>query len=787
MTPRWRYNRNIHMEYGDTKESKNFSNKEILDTKEQTQASTENLRSTTIDSSITSIDTRSSLTVQQVWLEHERDIHTFDWFLPIIDKLLQEIEDTRSWTSKKWLSKAWQRTMEEAKAKLKQYEKQLKGKRRALLKQKNVQIRDYDIANVRNIWDQINKIREDIGMWQWGEYSSIASYLCNSPENIRKAKKYQGDSLEFNQRVEQELKNAAIQNIFLRQSINAKDFYRRIAEWRYDEADYQLYITNSSILASSFQRCGITIPTNPTTSTWSQTWWNKPSSYESWNNWQTRTWNWWRRETTSQTTSTSVDYSNTDWWETFQKWWIAWLFDKLLTNCSNMTQWQKWAWKTLWILGIVWWVIYWQYKFYTSEKIWLWTKIWLTVLPVFATQFLTWKDPITLFAELLTWWFSMSEIKNKYGNALWWLSSSWSETAKATVPAVQAAMVFNSEATAGDAQRMTQSFKADNRNRTTFYQQSCTKIQREYWSMAVESFRATFSENFDEKKWNEWLSSFWVTSWTGNREPIYSLADNAYTNQTLLEKYLEENHLKITENPTKKAELNNFIQRKNTQNELISNNDLKSHTDWFIPVQQPQQETNPQSPTQTTNNPQAPEQQRSQEIEVTQETLKYSVNKWLSKIFKHFRSKYWKKINYIKVNEKHIPTYLPWITSDILSRSIKKNWNSVTIDISDSNIKTIYDNAVEKLAQSQGGLLNTFWTLSKEIREHKRDNIKAFRQKWQMSDYNERKNNVTDIIKILFEDIARDLESQWWNIKITRNWQDFNNIADAISAQQILN
>ena len=235
-----------------------------------------------------------------------------------------------------------------------------------------------------------------------------------------------------------------------------------------------------------------------------------------------------------------------------------------------MTQGQKGTWKTLWVLGIVGWVLYGQYKFYTSRKIWWWRKIWATIAPIFATQFVTWKDPITLFSELLTWWLSMNEIKNKYGNAVWWLSSSWSETSKATVPAVQSTMVFNSGATAGDAQKMTQSFKADNRNRTTFYQQSCTKIQREYWSMAVESFKATFSENFDEKKWNDRLSSFWVTSWTYNKEPIYSLADNAYTNQTLIEKFLEENNLKITEeDPTKKAELNNFLQRKKTQNELI--------------------------------------------------------------------------------------------------------------------------------------------------------------------------------------------------------------------------
>ena len=44
--------------------------------------------------------------------------------------------------------------------------------------------------------------------------------------------------------------------------------------------------------------------------------------------------------------------------------------------------------------------------------------------------------------------------------------------------------------------------------------------------------------------------------------------------------------------------------------------------------------------------------------------------------------------------------------------------------MSDNNIKYVYNNAVEKLAQSQTSILNTFNTLSKRIRNHKWDNIK---------------------------------------------------------------
>ena len=200
-----------------------------------------------------------------------------------------------------------------------------------------------------------------------------------------------------------------------------------------------------------------------------------------------------------------IDYGNMDWWDAFQKWWISGILDKVLTNCSNMKSWQVDTRKTLWILGIVGWVIYGQYKFYTSKNIWWWTKIWLTVLPVFASQFLTWEDPITLFHKLLTGGLSMNELKNKFGNAVWWLWTSWSECAETTVPAMQSMMVFNSWATAGNVHQMTQTFREDNSNRENFYRQSCNKIHQEYGQQSLECFQATFWNNFDEEKRNNRL------------------------------------------------------------------------------------------------------------------------------------------------------------------------------------------------------------------------------------------------------------------------------------------
>ncbi len=733
----------------------NFSNT-WRQTIEQTQAWIDNLRQSTIDSSISNVWIKSDLTIQQREIEYERDIHTLVWFLSVADKLLEEIEDTKSWLSKKWLSKAWKKTIDEAKTKLSQYEKQLKAKRKALVKQGRAEIYENDVAHLRNLREQVNKVRQDIWMWQWWDFASTASYLYNSPEIARTSNRHQADNLEFEQKLQTEVKDWAILHIFNWVEHKANEFYRRIAEWRYSRADYELFITNSSTLTPSFQRCGISIPTRPIQSSW-------------------------RVERVSWTTRRSVDYSNMNWKETLEKWWVAGVLDKLLSNCSNMTPWQRDTRKTLWVLGILGWVLYGQYKFYTSKNIWRKTKIWLTILPIFGSQFLTWEDPITLFKKLMTGWLSIDELKNKFGNAIWWLSASWSEAAETTVPAMQSMMIFNSWATAGDVQQMTRTFRTDNNNRKNFYQQSCDKMQREWWALATESFQAIFSEDFDEEKRKNWLASFWITWSTSNSETVHNLAENANTNKVILERFLSDNNLKITTDPAKKAELDAYVQWKNEKNESIEVNDLKAHTDRFMP-------NNPdnQNPTQPSNNPQNPEQQNNQNIEITNNTLKISVEKWLSKLFKHFRWIYWNKIKYIKVTEKHIPEYSPWITSDILSRSIQKSWNSITIDISDNNLKNVYDNAVEKLASWQG-LLNVIsaWTVSKEIRNHKWNKIKSLKQAWDINYYNERKSNITSIVKILYEDITKDIQSKWWDIRITRNWQEFNSINDAISSVQI--
>ena len=778
----------------------NFSNKEK--TIKETQEWADNLMWSTIDSSISTIWVKSNLATQEKEIRYEKDIHTLIWFLSAIDNLIDEVKDTRKWLSKKWLSKAWKRWIEEAKVKLKQYENQLNAKKNGLLNQAGREISDDEIFELKKIWNNLNEVRKDIGMSQRWYHENTASYLYNSPEIARKSNKHQADNLEFEQKLQTELSNWAIRNIFNRTTRNANEFYRKIAEWRYVRADYEFFMRNASVLAPSFQRCGITIPTRPIQHIWN--WSNIENSWErvvyNWGK------NWLGVERVQRIPRKSIDYSNMDRWETFEKWWVAGILDKLLTSCSNMTPWQKDTWKTLWVLGIVGWVLYGQYRFYTSKNIWLKTKIWLTVLPIFGSHFLTWKGPIRLFKELMTGWLSIDELKNKFGNAVWWLSASWSEAAETTVPAMQSMMIFNSWATAGDVQQMTQTFINDksNNNRRNFYQQSCDKIQREWWASATESFKAIFSENFDEEKWEKWLASSWITQSTNNKETIHNLAENAYTNKVFLEKYLSDNNLKITTDTTQKAEFEKYIQWKNETRESIEIDDLKAHTDRFMPIDNgntnqqnnntqsnensDQQSNNTQSnenSDQQNNNQQAPEEENNQNIELKNEILKVPVEKWLSTIFYYFKSEYWTIVSKAWIKQSSIPKYSPWITADIISKICKPNWNEVTLDLSDNNIKQVYDNFINKFAN------NHSWLVKKTIRNYDRVWLKSKLSKrglkWEIKKYNKRKNNFSIIFDSLFKEIIPVIESQWWRIKIISNWQAFNNVNDAIKSLKILN
>jgi hypothetical protein len=82
-------------------------------------------------------------------------------------------------------------------------------------------------------------------------------------------------------------------------------------------------------------------------------------------------------------------------------------------------------------------------------------------------------------------------------------------------------MIFNSSTKVRNIAEMTQKFEDNNDNRKAFYEKSCNKLQKEYGQQAMECFQATFSDQFDKEKWENWLASFGVTETTAQNESIY--------------------------------------------------------------------------------------------------------------------------------------------------------------------------------------------------------------------------------------------------------------------------
>ena len=64
---------------------------------EQTHEWINNLRQSAIDSHISTAWIRSDLMLQQTWLQYENDLHSFEWFSTTLNRLLEEIKNTRKW------------------------------------------------------------------------------------------------------------------------------------------------------------------------------------------------------------------------------------------------------------------------------------------------------------------------------------------------------------------------------------------------------------------------------------------------------------------------------------------------------------------------------------------------------------------------------------------------------------------------------------------------------------------------------------------------------------------
>lgn len=496
----------------------------------------------------------------------QMDIYTPKWYIAVLNKLLEEIEDTKIGISKKWLPKSGKETMKLAKTKLKQYKDKIEDKKskleKAIKKWSTPQIYETDIQQVMNLKSDIDKVRKSVSLWQRWELSNLWSFLYNSPEIAKKSNKQQAKNLEFNQDFQEELKQWAILNIFNWNIQKANEFFRRIAEWEYTQAEYQLYIKHSAILNPCCRKYGINIPVDPRLQS-----------------------NWWIIETTQWNPKSSVDYRNVDRWEAFQQWWLAWIVDKALSNCNNLTPWQRNTWKSIAVLWGYAAGIFGLFKFFTNKKMWFWSKAWITAAAILWSEIATWENPISLFQKLMTWGFSKDELESRFWNAFWdavsWIWNSWIECSNTLAPAMYSMMIFNPTTTVWEIRTMTSSFKEPNVWKE-FREEAIRKLKGKYWIKSAESFSATFSENFDEQKRKNRLASFWVTDSTKNDTNIYEVANNASMNELVIESFRSKYWVKETDNEVKKKEFQKYINDLKTNNQALDITVLEGHKDdWF--------------------------------------------------------------------------------------------------------------------------------------------------------------------------------------------------------------
>ena len=525
----------------------------------QAREETETLRGTTIDTTLQSTATRSDIAIARAEFMRNLELGSLDWYLSACNELLTQIDEAIKAIKKtRWLSQAWKKTMENTKSKLQSYKKTIKGKMNALMKQTNPEIYASDIQKLREYRRNFESAKQDIAQWQWWELSNWAPSLYNSTENARKSNAQQERMLQFEQRLEQEVKHWAILNIFEWQKHNAINFYRRIAEWQYTSADYTTYITHSDVLNPSFQRCWLSIPT--------EQWIISPA--------------------TGARTGRCVDYTNTSFSDTFKQWGVAWIIDKALSHCNNLTPWQRNTRKSLWVLAAYWAWIYGLFKFFTNKKMSFRQKAWITAGAFFGTEVLLWESPISLFNKFMSGWLSRDKVKNSFWNAVSWVWGSGVESSETLAPAMYSLMVFNSWTTVWNINTMTQSFKSDNNARKAFYDKSINTLQHQYgWTKSTEYFRATFSENFDEQKRNNWLASIWITDISNpsnSGKLVYELANNAAMNEIAIEKFKSENWVKETSDKNKKQEFKQYVNWLKTNNQAIDITVLQWHLDdWF--------------------------------------------------------------------------------------------------------------------------------------------------------------------------------------------------------------
>ena len=206
-----------------------------------------------------------------------------------------------------------------------------------------------------------------------------------------------------------------------------------------------------------------------------------------------------------------------------------------------------------------------------------WGKALTTGWVIFWSQLLTWESPISLFNKLMNWWLSRDELNSKFWNAFWdavdGVHNSWIEGANNISWAMYSLMVFNKDTKVWDVRALSTRFKNNPQEWEIFRWKAETNLGRKNF----ERFSAVFSKNFDEDKRNNWLTSIGIHDGIDDNKLVYELAGNKTMNAVVVNKFLSDNWVKVTDNKAKKEEFEQYIKSINDNNQAINIDVLQDH------------------------------------------------------------------------------------------------------------------------------------------------------------------------------------------------------------------
>lgn len=353
-----------------------------------------------------------------LWSLENNINNNVEWVKSDIEKINSMISKYKEYSKMKARDRAnktpeWRETLKDLIKESKYRVKILSWIKEDILKRKN---KDVYLKDINQCEDDLPLFEQAWQKINLGETAHVPR-LLHSQKDIKKYWAELQDEIIQDQRINAALKEIWLARLYQKDQERFRDYMEDVISGKIEHPENEqfykdyykdfLYIKNEDPdLYSKYS------------------WFMEPSQIK----WYcTTTVNWNPRMCNNPWSRPSLDYSNMDWWETFEKWWLKWLLRKWFDIFPNMKDGQKDTWTNiafLWWLGFGLWKLgQWAFtgKFSKDQKEktsirWRIFAVWGTWL--WSTA-LTGKNPIELISWLVTGWADFKWIYNGYKEALW--------------------------------------------------------------------------------------------------------------------------------------------------------------------------------------------------------------------------------------------------------------------------------------------------------------------------------------------------------------------------------